>query len=551
MDRDENAGEGPRAFDTGKPTILMQADAIVNNLKIFELEKSLSLLEAEQVEAHNINVDAGNNVLVANMQISNLHTLSRLLEENSKTAHSLLYAGKTIVEDIALEQTNNLSIAALRFHDLAALITRNRDKTWHLINDINFAGAKELQEQLNAPQSTVITRPVQSHSGNVAENEKVKNTAPALKVKIGVAEILENSQLIFVDKSVTPVYFTKLNSLLARVENLDTDKPKQASSININAKVGKDATVVLSGRINPFAKKLSADLTGKIENFKLPPLSSYTGKNLGYTFKHGFMSADIKLKIKNGKYKMKDNVVLTNLTLVAKDSHIIERIAKQLNMPLDTALDLLRDKNNSIELSIPVRGDLKSLNSDMADVINQAVTKALNSASISYVTRVLKPFGSFTPMVTQADEVTSPQFEPVIFEAGKSELNLAEQKYLKKLAGLLVERPRIRLALCGRATETDRKIINEREKKISQAEQPLTPFNRKTARGKGGTSPPPTKSTSEKSAERLRELAKARARAVKEYFTRRHGIDAKRLLLCHPKANIVDKKARPRVDIEL
>jgi len=71
----------------------------------------------------------------------------------------------------------------------------------------------------------------------------------------------------------------------------------------------------------------------------------------------GFLSVDYTFKSDAGILDVNNDINLKNIKLMPDDQDKIDQLSKQLTMPLDTALSILRDKNNDINLSIPVQGD--------------------------------------------------------------------------------------------------------------------------------------------------------------------------------------------------
>ena len=57
---------------------------------------------------------------------------------------------------------------------------------------------------------------------------------------------------------------------------------------------------------------------------------------------------------------------------------------QQASLPLDTALELLRDSDGNIALSVPVSGDVDNPQFDYSDAINQAMLSAAKGAVLIY-----------------------------------------------------------------------------------------------------------------------------------------------------------------------
>ena len=70
----------------------------------------------------------------------------------------------------------------------------------------------------------------------------------------------------------------------------------------------------MHGKINPFARELSLDLTGKARDVDLPPLTPYSAKYAGYGIEKGKLSFDVHYRIENRKLAAENKLVLDQLT---------------------------------------------------------------------------------------------------------------------------------------------------------------------------------------------------------------------------------------------
>jgi hypothetical protein len=88
--------------------------------------------------------------------------------------------------------------------------------------------------------------------------------------------------------------------------------------------------------------------------------------------------------------------------------------------PMDTALNTLRDKNNTIKLTIPVEGNMADLKLDVGDAINQFPAKALKTRALCYLKHALQHYGA---MITAAqytgEAITKVRLNPLEFEPGQ------------------------------------------------------------------------------------------------------------------------------------
>ena len=62
-------------------------------------------------------------------------------------------------------------------------------------------------------------------------------------------------------------------------------------------------------------------------------------------------------------------------------------------MSLDSALKLMRDKQNNVRLNIPLSGDINDPQFSVADAVNKVLAKTLQTSALSYLKFMLGPYG--------------------------------------------------------------------------------------------------------------------------------------------------------------
>jgi len=370
-------------------------------------------------------------------------------------------------------------------------------------------------------------------------------------VRIAEVRIAGDSLLRFDDESVTPPYRAALRFDRARIADLDSTRPGHASPLEISGRLGEYGTIELHGHIEPFAARLTLDMEGRIANLDIPPLSSYTARQLGYNLTSGQLDAEVKLRIVNGELQSENRLVLNNIDVKPEDPGRMQGLTHQLSVPLETALSLLRDEHNDIRLQLPVSGDITSPAFDMSDAVNQAVGNAMKTAAVGILKLALQPYGALATIAELAGEAASRvRLEPVTFGAGETSPAPAAGPYLDRIAGLMRERPGLRIRLCGWATPADRtrlaaETAAKTEMPAPEAEADTQSSGPLAAAAAASTTPVPPPEISD---EDLQALARRRAETVKPRLVERHGIAAERLFVCHPEIDS-GPGALPRVEL--
>lgn len=342
------------------------------------------------------------------------------------------------------------------------------------------------------------------------------------KAGLSISSILvsEGSSVRFVDERISPPYRTTLKIDTARIENVESVRPEKPSAITIEGTIDEYTKVVVAGNIQLFSDRLTLDLTGKIEAFDLPPLTPYTTRHLGFDIDSGHMNTDIKVKVVEGEIEGISTMALSNLELSPGQEEGLKKLTAELTMPLDTALSLIRDKDNKIHLTLSAKGDIRDPTLKLGDMINQALGEAVQKAGISYLKYLFQPYGTYITVIELAAglaaEAARVRLDPVFFEPGSVVLDAKVLQYLERAAGLMTDRPGIQMKLCGKAVENDRTVMKRKAR----------------------------------TDERLLALARERASAIKDHLVHQHGITAERLFICNPEVD-VQEDAVPRVELLL
>ena len=344
------------------------------------------------------------------------------------------------------------------------------------------------------------------------QRELATPEAPGDKLAIRIGDItLDDPGLIELsDFGVQPAFRSRVTVTRAQFSGFDTGaNPAQPATLVLSARLGKYSSAEVRGRFRAIEPKLQADITARLREFDLPGLSPYAVQMLGYRLVSGQLSDDSEIEITNERLAGKNNIALANLSVVPRNEAAAEKMNTRLAMPLESALAMLRDKNNNVNLEINISGNLSDPKFDVTDAINQALTGAIRGASVTYLKYFFQPYGALITVAELAGKAMQVRLDPVAFPAGEAVLTPETHDYLAKVGKLLQERQDLRVKLCGKAVPRD---------------------------GLAGDA--------------ALALARLRAEALKDYFVNQHAIATDRLFLCDPEFE-QDAEARPRVDLAL
>lgn len=421
------------------------------------------------------------------------------------------------------EQRGNLTIEALQVGlrgvsaELAKLEANKLHVTPSLV-EIDRLHHSGLALRLHINEQGEVD--IANHTGARANTTKdaAQKSAPAIAINEIVID--GDSKIYFSDDSVQPPFHLTAGLNEVTLKQLDTRQPDQQSPFSIRASLGRYGRLRAEGQLQPFLSPPGAGFKATLRAFALPPLTSYTRESLGLKLDSGTLDMDLALGSHTGKLDGKATLKLHQLALKTVKSE--NSLQSRIPVPINVALSSLRDKNNTIELEIPVRGDAGSPDFDVSDAIGKALSGAISKGAMTYLAVALQPYGTiFTVAKYAHDKLGQIQLEPVSFAPGEASLPEKQHPYLDKVAELLKNRPKLTVKVCGTAVRKD---------------LPAPPGNTKVDAALPAT---------------LETLAQQRADAVMAYLVEQAGATPGQLVSCAPRIEPQDPKAEPRTELLL
>ena len=296
------------------------------------------------------------------------------------------------------------------------------------------------------PDKTVnLTSVFSTRDGETTNDADSEERAP-IPITINTVRI-ENASANFADFSVKPSFATGIQSLNGIVKGLSSESLARADVL-LEGKVDKYAPVKISGQINPLSEDAYTDLALFFKNIELATFTPYSGKFAGYAIKKGKLSLDLK-------YKLSENLLIGENEIFVDQLTLGERIDSPdaTTLPVRLAIALLKDRDEKIDIDLPVRGDL----SDPEFSYGRIVVNAL----VNLITKIVtSPFAALAHLVGGDGE----ELSFVEFEFGSAGLLAGQIRKLDNLAKALYERPALRLEIKGAAdTKYDRVALAEAE----------------------------------------------------------------------------------------
>ncbi|MFV1872351.1 MAG: DUF748 domain-containing protein [Oleiphilus sp.] len=247
---------------------------------------------------------------------------------------------------------------------------------------------------------------------------------------------LKQGQFNYRDASLDPAFQTQLSSLNGRIENVSSNTEAK-SSVSFTGDIDAQGKLKVEGTLNPLSANPYTDLNIFVNNVNLNMASPYSAKYAGYLIDKGKLDLDLNYQINGSQLKAKNQILLNQFqfgkSVKSKDA---------TNLPLPLAIGMLKDRNDKIDLSLPISGDLNDPSFRLSSVI-------LNTF-VNLITKVVtSPFSILGSLIEGSDDISE-----VDFSATSKQINEAQKARILTLTEALEERPKLTLEIRGSADAT-------------------------------------------------------------------------------------------------
>jgi len=260
------------------------------------------------------------------------------------------------------------------------------------------------------------------------------------KVPIRIdALTLEGGRIGLADHFIKPNYAATLMDLGGSVTGLSTEEGSVAQ-LDLSGRLASSSRLRIAGRVNPLAATAFADVTASFRDIDLPPFTPYSGKYAGYAIARGTLTMELKYKLENRKLAAENKLLIDQFEFGEK---VESKDATKL--PVRLAVSLLRDKDGLIDLDLPIEGSLDDPKFRLGKVILHVIGNLIGKAATA-------PFALLGKLLGGGK---GEEFSSVEFAAAHDTLDDAARKKLDALAKALNDRPALKLKAMGRVSGED------------------------------------------------------------------------------------------------
>lgn len=378
---------------------------------------------------------------------------------------------------LGTEQQPLLSLPTYQVADVE-LTPEQLSSGWHEFKglevwlDIDKNGQIKALAQANNDYSDPLELTTESTTKTVAETTDKSTNAVAEQAESPAqsADDSSNSLKLFVagvrqgdkpsvihlqDASVAPAFKTdiKLQSLQVSPISVQQQQLTQALDLQLKLTLDDYNQVDIKGELGSYQAEQAiypqGDVAVSVSQLNLVPLNGYLSRAMGYHASRGQLNVDANLGFKQGTLQGDVALLLRNARFEPEDEAVIDRVSKQIAMPVDTALSLLRDDSGNIRLSVPLSGDLSDPDVGLNDLGQQLASLALRTATMHYLKQSLVPYGTLLSIADFAgSQLMAIRLDALVLDGEQQMLNATQQQQLDKVIGIMQDKPELELKVC-------------------------------------------------------------------------------------------------------
>ncbi|MFT5593907.1 MAG: hypothetical protein ACI8SR_002294 [Oceanicoccus sp.] len=300
---------------------------------------------------------------------------------------------------------------------------------------VNYAQA---ESKIHTPQTAVLTTEGEQSAFKILIAEIKQLDTDVSRVRIINKHVDPEFDMVFELDELTATHINNYNEVF---------QYKMLSKTDEYSRVSLDGSMKLGGNLN-------GNINLDIEQFDLISLSGYVEKAIGYHVAQGQLNFKMGLNIDDGKLAGNGKLKVVNSQLVPSDKATMDQVSKKISMPIETALSLIKDDNNNIEMNVPITGDLNSPDFGLDDLISKVGQKALSAATMHFLKQAIFPYGLLISVAGYVgDELFSITLMPIEY-VGEA-LNEEQLKYIQKIADLMQDKTVLQLRVCAQVDKLE------------------------------------------------------------------------------------------------
>ena len=443
--------------DDGKGLTLSIDDVSINEISNAGTQQSFASLQVNHIALNDDPMQlALDQISLENFQHQDLKPQleTLLITQLSVTGkeEQLLNLEQYGFNDLAVDvSSDEFSVTLGNQYYSGLLVNIQRDK------DGNLVGLPNEETTVDASQED-------AKNSEAKEDSKPLLLALVLAGLIQQAEEVEGAETVaskvhVEDYSITPALKTDINITKVSIGEINSTIKKSDFSLTekvpfeIHLGIGRYNMIVATGSLGLFERDAVLYPQGNVDvtvrQLDLVPFNGYFIQALGYQLDRGSLDVDAHITFDKAQLGGNVKILLRNSKFTPVNEETISKISKQISMPIDTAVGLLRDDNGNLRLSIPLEGDLADPDVGLNDITKQLTQKALKAGTVYFLKQAMQPYGTMLTVASFAgDYLFAIRLDSLVYEHGVTELTDEQIANLTKVAELMKKKDKLEVKAC-------------------------------------------------------------------------------------------------------
>ncbi len=255
------------------------------------------------------------------------------------------------------------------------------------------------------------------------------DAAPAVEVSVRRITVAKGT-LEYADANIEPGFSANITGLSGNANGLSNARETR-TQFTLEGNVGEFGFARLSGTVNVYAPRDRTTFRVEMRNIDMPSVTPYAMRFAGYRIATGRMNLDLNYRVRGSVIEGDNRIVLNQFTLGEK----VES-PRALDLPLELAISLLKEPDGTINVELPVTGNLDDPQFSIAPLVWKAVGNLLGNIITAPFRALARLFGGGA----NAEEAGS-----INFEVADSRLLPPEREKLQKIAGVMNQKKELKL----------------------------------------------------------------------------------------------------------
>ncbi len=347
-------------------------------------------------------------------------------------------------------------------------------------------------------------------------NKQKKSSAAKPQFSFAHFTLTMDKALTFIDKNFKNELQRSLQINAFTIGELNNTKVNNATPVSLKLTTNKYATLDASGSLSPFATTPSYNLNAELKELSLPTFSPYVEQAAGFSLQSGQLNNHLTLALTGDKIEGKTNILIKGLATSGVNDNEVNLLQDNATMPLNMALNVLKDDRDNVELEVPLSGLTSDPKFGLNSLFALVTQKAIWSATKAYAIKTFLPYANVMSVaLTAGDFLLKTRFTDLAYQPTQITPNHKQQAYLDNFVKLMNNKKELTVKVCAISVAKD---LNNKNSKLNKPQ--------------------------------LKSIAEQRGQAFKDYMLKQGNISSNRLLLCAPQIDL-DKNAIPRIELSI